>query len=145
MPDEARQPGDRDYTSAAEGESAILSAAVPRPAGSAALAQTILADDYRGGLVRFRGEIRTEGVSQRAGLRLEIVTRARRVKPERHGRWEMRPELELRHVTVSGSSDWATQEVTALVPDDAELIRFGITLTGPGLVALRSPELAAGA
>jgi hypothetical protein len=145
VPDEAGQPGERDYTSAAEGESAILSAAVPRPAGSASLAQTIFADDYRGGPIMFRGEIRTEGVAERAGLRLAIITRGRRVKPERESRWELRPEHEQRHVTVSGSSDWARQEVSALVPDDADLIRFGITLTGPGLVALRSPELAAGA
>jgi len=143
VPDEAAQPGERDYTSGADDGSAILSAAVPRPSGSAVLMQTIFADDYRGGPVAFRGEIRTEGVSQRAGLRLEIITRARRVNAGRSGReWEMRPEHEQHCVTVSGSSDWSRQEVTALVPDDAELIRFGITLTGPGLVALRSPELA---
>ncbi len=142
VPDEG-QPGERDYTSGADDGSAILSAAVPRPSGSAVLAQTIFADDYRGGPVAFRGEIRAEGVSLRAGLCLEIFTRARRVKAGRGGReWEMRPEREQHCVTVSGSSDWARQEVTALVPDDAELIRFGITLTGPGLVALRSPELA---
>jgi hypothetical protein len=144
--DEASQPGERDYTSVAEGRSAVLSAAVPRPAGSAALLQTIFADDYRGGLVAFRAEVRTEAVSQRAGLSLEIFTRARRVKPERGNRgWEVRPEQVRRCVTVSGSTGWAGQEVTALVPDDADLIRFGISLTGPGLVALCSPELAAGA
>jgi hypothetical protein len=146
VPDEPGQPGERDYTSAAEGGSAILSAAVARPAGSAALVQTIFADDYRGRPVLFRAEVRTERVSQRAGLRLEIVTRARPVRGERgDGEWEVRPEHEQHCVTVSGSSDWASLEVTALVPEDAELIRFGITLTGPGLVALRSPELAAGA
>jgi hypothetical protein len=142
-PDEAGQPAERDYASSADDGSAILSAAVPRPSGSAVLAQTIFADDYRGGPVAFRGEIRTEGVSQQAGLRLEIITGARRMKTGHGGReWELRPEHEQHRVTVSGSGDWARQEVTALVPDDAELIRFGITLTGPGLVALRSPELA---
>jgi hypothetical protein len=146
MPGEAGQPGERDYTSAAEGGTAFLSAAVQEPAGSATLLQTIFADDYRGGPVVFSGEIRTEAVTQRAGLHLEILTRARPVKGERgDSGWEVRPEHEQRCATVSGSSDWARQEVTALVPDDAELIRFGITLTGPGLVALRSPELAAGA
>jgi hypothetical protein len=55
------------------------------------------------------------------------------------------PNTERRCASVSGSRDWASLEVTALVLGDAELIRFGITLTGPGLVALRSPELAAGA
>jgi hypothetical protein len=142
VPDEAGQPGGRDYTSGADDGSAVLSAAVPRPSGSAALAQTIFADDYRGGPLAFRGEIRTEDVSQQAGLRLEIFTSARRVKAGSGGReWEMRPEHEQHCVTVSGSSDWTRQEVTALVPDDAELIRFGLTLTGPGLAALGSPEL----
>jgi hypothetical protein len=146
VPGEAAQPGERDYASAAEDGIAILSAAVQEPAGSAALLQTIFADDYRGGPVVFSGEIRTEAVTQRAGLRLEISTRARPVKGQRgDSEWEVRPEHEQRCATVSGSSDWARQEVTALVPDDAELIRFGITLTGPGLVALRSPALAFGA
>jgi len=143
VPDGAGEPGERDYTSAADDGSAILSAAVARPSGSAALAQTIFADDYRGGPVVFRSEVRTEGVSQRAGLRLEIFTSAGRVKAGPVGRdGELRPEHEQHCVTVSGSSDWSRQEVTALVPDDAELIRFGVTLTGPGLVALHSPELA---
>ena len=146
VPGETTQPGERDYASAAEDGTAILSAAVQEPAGSAAWLQTIFADDYRGGPVVFSGEIRTEAVTQRAGLRLEILTRARRVKGERDdSEWGVRPEHEQRCATVSGSSDWARQEVIALVPDDAELIRFGITLTGPGLVALRSPELALGA
>jgi len=144
VPGEAERPGEHAYTSAGERGTAILSAAVPEPAGSAALVQTIFADDYRGGPVVFRGEIRTEGVSQRAALQLEILTRARPAKGERDGEWEARPEHERRCATVTGSSNWAAHEVTALVPADAELIRFGITLTGPGLVALRSPELAAG-
>ena len=44
-------------------------------------------------------------------------------------------------VTVSGGSDWTAHEVTALIPEDADLIRFGIALAGPGRVALRNPEL----
>jgi hypothetical protein len=146
VPGETAQPRAPGYTSAAEDGTAFLSAAVQEPGGSAALLQTIFADDYRGGPVVFSGEIRTEAVTQRAGLRLEILTRARPVKGERGDtEWEVWPGHEQRCATLSGSSDWARQEVTALVPDDAELIRFGITLTGPGVVALRSPELALGA
>jgi hypothetical protein len=130
------------YASTTEGRSAVLSAAVPRPSGSAVLVQTILADDYRGCQVVFRGEIRTEAVSQQAGLRLEILTRLRPVKAMRSDiGGELTSERVQRCATVSGSTGWARQEVTAVVPDDAELIRFGITLTGPGLIALRSPEL----
>jgi hypothetical protein len=46
-----------------------------------------------------------------------------------------------RDVTVSGDHDWTRQEITALIPEDADMIRFGITLTGPGRIALRNPEL----
>jgi hypothetical protein len=44
-------------------------------------------------------------------------------------------------VTVSGRNDWTRHEITAAVPEDAEMIRFGIALTGPGRIALRNPEL----
>jgi hypothetical protein len=135
---------DRDYTAAAEGGSAVLAAAARQPAGSAALMQTIFADDHRGNQVVFRGEVRAEAVAQRAGLRLEIFTRSRLIKAERGDRgWQLRPELQEHTMTISGSTGWTRHEITALVPDDARLIRFGVTLTGPGLVALRSPELAA--
>jgi hypothetical protein len=104
---------------------------VAEPRGSAALVQAIFADDYRGVMVAFRGEIRTEDVTDQAGLRLEILRRGRHflLARDEHG------------VTVTGSRDWTRLEVTALVPDDADIIRFGIALTGPGLIALRSPEL----
>jgi hypothetical protein len=42
---------------------------------------------------------------------------------------------------IAGSYDWTRHQVTAQVPGDAELIRFGLTLTGPGQVALRNVEL----
>jgi len=93
----------------------------------------------------FRGEIRTEAVAQQAGLVLEVITRPRRLTAERGDRrWELRREHERPCVTVSGSSGWARHELTAMVREDAAFIRFGITLTGPGAVALRSPELDAG-
>ena len=65
--------GEPDYAAAAEGPSAVLSSAVPRPAGSAALVQAIYADDYRGATVTFSGEIRADPLTGQAGLRLEIL------------------------------------------------------------------------
>jgi bifunctional DNase/RNase len=129
-----RQAGEshpQDYSAAAEGQSAILASAVAEPRGTATLGQAIFADDYRGVMVAFRGEIRTEDVTARAGLRLDILRRGRLFLLARddHG------------VTLTGSHDWTRHEVTALVPDDADIIRFGIALTGPGLIALRNPEL----
>ncbi len=129
----SRDEAGQDYTAAAEGESAVLSSAVARPAGSAALVQSIFADDYRGSAVVFRGEIRTGHGTEQAGLRLEILRhwwRTGRHPREDHG------------LTVSGGRhDWRDLEITARIPEDADIIRFGITLTGTGRIALRNPEL----
>jgi hypothetical protein len=121
--------GGPDYAAAAEGDSAVLSSAVPRPAGSAALVQAIYADDYRGATVVFSGEICTEALSGQAGLRLEIL---------RH--W--RPGREDHGLTIAARHRaWTRYEITARILADADLIRFGIGLTGSGRVALRNPDL----
>jgi hypothetical protein len=119
------------YSATVDGSAAILSAAVPRPAGSAALGQAVYADDYRGATVVFRGEIRTEPGNEQAGLRVEILRH-----PWRGGR-----ESEDHSVTVKGGHDWTSHEITALIAEDADMIRFGMTLTGPGQIALRNPDL----
>jgi hypothetical protein len=125
-----------DYSATADGRYAVLSAGMPRPAGSAALVQTIFADDYRGATVVFRGEVRAQPGTGQAGLRLEVL---------RHW-WRTGRGGEDHGLTVSGGSPWTWHEVTVLIPEDADLLRFGITLAGPGQVALRNPELrAAGA
>ncbi len=129
--DPSRPPA---YSAAADGQSAVLSSAVPQPAGSAALVQAIFADDYRGGTVVFRGEIRTGHGTEQAGLRLEIL---------RHW-WRTGRAREDHGVTVAGGHpNWTGHEITAMVPEDADIIRFGIMLTGTGSVALRNPELRA--
>jgi hypothetical protein len=127
----SRHQADEDYAAASDGQTAILSSAVPQPLGSAALVQVIFADDYRGATVVFGGEIRTGSRTEQAGLRLEI---------RRHP-WRGGLARQDHDVTVSGGRDWTRQEITALIPDDADMIRFGITLAGPGRIALRNPEL----
>jgi hypothetical protein len=120
-----------DYAAAAEADSAVLSSSVPRPAGSAALVQAIFADDHRGATVTFSAEIRTDPLTEQAGLRLEILRnwwRAGRAR-EDHG------------LTISGHRPWTRYEITARIPADADLIRFGIALTGSGQIALRNPDL----
>jgi hypothetical protein len=117
-----------DYSATADGPSAVLTSAVPRPAGVAALVQAIFADDYRGHEVVFSGEISTGPLAEPAGLRLEVLRHRRQLR-EDHG------------VTVAGRSDWTRYEVRTPVPEDADIIRFGITLTGAGRIALRHPEL----
>ena len=124
--------GERDYAAAAEGPSAVLSSTVPRPAGSAALVQAVYADDYRGATVTFSGEIRVDSLAGQAGLRLEILRL----------RWQHGHAREDHSRTIAGRHRaWTGYEITARIPADADLIRFGIALTGPGLVALRNPDL----
>jgi len=125
-------PHRQDYAAAGDGATAVLRSAMPDPAGSAALVQTIFADDYRGDRIVLRGEVRTEGVTGEAGLRLEIVRRGK----------EFGDTREDHAITVVGSNGWVRHEIRALIPVEADEIRFGIGLAGPGLVALRGPELA---
>ena len=44
-------------------------------------------------------------------------------------------------LTIADRRPWTSYEVTTRIPADADLIRFGIGLTGPGQVALRNPDL----
>jgi hypothetical protein len=130
----AQAPPAGDYTASAAEGSAMLSSAVPQPRGSAALVQTIYADDYRNTTVAFRAEVRTNAASDQAALRMQVLRRG----------WIVRPELiETRDVNLPGDHDWARREITAPVPGNADYIRFGVTLTGPGRIELRNPDLGA--
>jgi bifunctional DNase/RNase len=119
-----------DYSAAVQDSSAILSSTAPEPSGSAALMQTVFADDFRGAPVVFRGEVRTENVAGSAGLCLRLLWRGK--EPDRE---------QERVVSAAGSRDWSREEISALVPEDADSVRFGIVLTGSGRVWLRNPEL----
>jgi hypothetical protein len=124
--------GKPDYAAAAEGPSAVLSSTVSRPAGSAALIQAVYADDYRGIAVTFSGEISADTPAGQAGLRLEVL---------RHW-WRGSGTREDHGLTIAGRRrDWTRYEITARIPADADLIRFGIALNGPGRIALRNPDL----
>ena len=122
-----------DYAAAVEADSAVLSSSVPRPAGSAALLQAIFADDYRGATVTFSAEIRADPLTRQAGLRLEIIRQW----------WRLGRAGEDHGLTISGRRAWTRYEITARIPADADQIRFGIALTGPGRIALRNPDLRA--
>jgi len=125
----------RDYSCATEDGQAILASAVPEPAGYAVLVQTIdAAEDYRGRTVTFRGQLRATGIAGHAGLHLAAGLA---VEP---------PGAHLRDRGVSslaapGSSGWTWHQVTMPVPGDAGVIRFGISLAGPGRIQLRGAEL----
>jgi hypothetical protein len=129
------QPAGQDYSCAAAGQSAVLAATVPEPAGSAVLVQAIYADDYRGRTVTFRGQLRTTGIADQAGLHLAV-------SGSRSESMATRPLLDHgSSLTALGSSDWTWHEVTVPVPREATAIRFGISLTGRGGIELRDAEL----
>jgi RNA polymerase sigma-70 factor, ECF subfamily len=130
----------RDYASAAEHGIAVLSSAVPQPAGFAFLGQEIYADDYRGAVVTFRGEFRTEDTAGSAGLFLRIHTDPRDLRrPLTEQAAAGDPDNNI--VTVAGNRDWTSHEVTARVPDDANIVIFGMFLAGRGRIELCNAEL----
>jgi hypothetical protein len=129
------QPPGPDYSCTAAGQSAVLAAGVPEPAGSAVLVQAIAAEDYRGRTVTFRGQLRATGIAGQAGLHLAVSGPRSQSMATRsllgHGS----------SLTAPGSSDWTWHEVTAPVAGDAAVIRFGISLAGDGRIELRGAEL----
>jgi hypothetical protein len=123
-----------DYQVTAGDRSAILASAVSQPRGSATLVQTIFADDYRNATVTFSADVRADPATQEARLRAEIL---------RPG-WVVNPDASEDYgPTVPAGRDWARYQVTVPVPEDADMIRFGVLLTGPGVIELRNPDLGA--
>jgi len=127
---------DQDYSCTTEDGRAILTAAVPEPAGFAFLSQEINADDYRGRAVVFRGALRSTDVADRAGLVLRIIREGR--QPAGPDPWH---DPANHFAVATGTRDWARHEVTAQVPADAISIIFGVFLNGRGQIELRNPEL----
>ena len=128
----------RDYACAAEGGIAVLFSAVPQPEGFAFLGQEIYADDYHGVVVAFRGQVRTEDTAGRAGLFL-------RVGRPLDIRGPLTEEAVLadpaNHIVPAEGRDWASPEVTARIPGDANTLMFGVFLAGRGRIELRDTEL----
>jgi RNA polymerase sigma factor (sigma-70 family) len=130
-----------DYSATTEDGRAILAAAGPEPAGSAFLAQDIDADDYRGRTVTFRGELRTAQADGRAGLALRVSSEGWSTPP-RAARPDSREDPAIHIASATGTGAWTQYEVTAQIPADASLIRFGVFLNGGGQLEFRNPELA---
>jgi hypothetical protein len=119
-----------DYVCSAESGTAVLASAVQEPQGSAVLAQSVLAREYAGRTVTFRAEVRTESVTDQAGLHLL-------------GGMPTGP-VSLPHsviVPLSGSTGWTASEVSARVAEHGGMVQFGIFLRGTGRIALRNPRL----
>ena len=76
-------------------------------------------------------DARSQSLTGQAGVRLEILRQW----------WRTGRASEDYDVPVLGGSAWTKHEISAPIPEDADLIRFGVTLAGPGHVALRNPGL----
>jgi hypothetical protein len=136
-----RQGTGLDYSATTEDGRAILTAAVPEPAGFALLSQEIEPDDYRGRTVTFRGELRTAQADGRAGLALRAASPGRSTPPQAVSP-DPRDDPANHIASATGTGAWTQCEVTAQIPADASLIRFGVFLNGGGQVELRHPGLA---
>jgi hypothetical protein len=136
-----RQGTGFDYSATTEDGRAILVAAVPEPAGSAFLAQDIDAGDYRGRTVTFRGELRTAEADGRAGLALRVSSEGWSTPP-RAASPDPREDPAIHIASATGTGAWTQYEVTAQIPADANLVRFGVFLNGGGQVEFRHAELA---
>ena len=99
------------------------------------------ADDYRGRTVTFRGELRTAQADGRAGLALR-VTSPGRSRPPQAASPDPREDPANHIASATGTGAWTQYEVTAQIPADANLIRFGVFLNGGGQVEFRHPALA---
>ena len=128
----------QDYSYAAEAGVGVLSSTVAQPKGFAFLAQQIFADDYRGAVVVFRGQVRTQDAAARAGLFLRTRTPLDVRGPLTEDAALADP---LNHIVIADNGDWASREVMARIPDDTDSILFGVFLAGRGRIELRDPEL----
>jgi len=131
-----------DYSCAVQDGSAVISSAVPEPAGIAFLGQEVFADDYRGAVVVFRAEFRVGGASGRAGLFLRVNEGLPIRGPLTDRSVFADPDNNI--VTVPAGGDWARHELSARVPGDTGAFVFGVFLTGPGQIELRNAELTRG-
>jgi RNA polymerase sigma-70 factor (ECF subfamily) len=128
-----------DYACVAENGTAVLSSAVPEPAGFALLRQAVFADDYRGVTVTFHGELRTEGTAGRAGLFLRVSTDPDISGPLTYG--AALTDTEHNKIAAAKDGDWTRHELTARVPEDGDAVIFGVFLEGRGQIELRHAEL----
>jgi hypothetical protein len=101
--------------------SAYIKAVAEAPRGFMALTQGFQAGRYHGRRLRFAVYIRTQGVTGRAGLWVQIGGGGGTVGFDNMSN---RP--------VKGTTDWAPHEVVLDVPENAVAIAFGFLLSGPG-------------
>jgi hypothetical protein len=100
--------------------------------GFGTLMQSFSAAQYAGKRVRFSAWVKSEGVSQWAGLWMRIDP-ASGGAPMAFDNMQNRP--------IKGTSDWRKYEVVLDVNAKAGGVNFGILLAGPGAVWMNSTNL----
>lgn len=119
---------------------AVISSTVPDPAGFAILGQEVLAEDYRGATITFRGEFRADAPFGRAGLFLRVneghAVRGPLVEAD------LLADPDNNVTAIPATRDWTVCEVTGRVEDDLGAFVFGIFLAAPGRLEFRHAQLA---
>ncbi len=109
----------------------IVSKRTPPPRGYGALMHRIPAAPFRGHPVLFEAWLRTEGVTEWAGLWLRLDDASGRVL--RLDNMHDRP--------IRGDQDWQPRYIILDVPTEAEWINFGVTLRGNGRVFIDTAHI----
>lgn len=103
--------------------SAFLKSTVPTTDGFGTLMQTISANEYAGKRVRLRAWVRSQDVSDKAGVWMRVDKGSAMVGFDN---MDNRP--------IQGNQSWKTCDVVLDVPRDATGISFGVLLSGTGEV-----------
>jgi hypothetical protein len=90
----------------------------------ASLTQAISAQNYAGQRVRFRARVRTQDVSEWAGLWMRVDSRS-------HSGVSF---YNSQDKPIKGTTDWQERSVVLDVPQDASAVMFGVIGSGKGTV-----------
>ena len=105
------------------GAVATLSSTTPSPEGFGTLMQTVDAEAFRGKRVHMTAYVRTEGVSEWAGLWVRVDGAGSPAPALAFDNMQDRP--------ITGTSGWAPYSVVVDVPETAHAVAFGALLDGP--------------
>jgi hypothetical protein len=102
--------------------SASIKCVASAPTGFGTLMQTFKAGDFSGKRVRMTGYVRSEDVTDWAGLWMRVDGSQK--QPLAFDNMQGRP--------IKGTTDWTQYQVVLDVPESADEIAFGVLLTGKG-------------
>ena len=115
-----------DHTGAHGGNAcAYLKSVAPETNGFGTLMQMFKADEYRGKRVRMSGYVKAKDASDWAGLWMR-VDGARKDEMLAFDNMEDR--------AIKGTIDWKRYEIVLYVPENSEMVAFGLLLSGKGQV-----------